>query len=66
MEPNNCSCGSAPIEDGKDSYLSFRCENCGNAGPTFDFIYDYDEIDVDRARSEAVADWNSRYPAHGG
>lgn len=63
-ELNPCGCGAKPIEDGKDVYLRIRCEKCGAQGPAFSFDYDVeDESDVDRARGEAIANWNASHPA---
>lgn len=53
-------CGADPIEDGKDEYLSIRCEGCGLRGPTFSFEYTEDEEDVERARADAIEHWNVR------
>lgn len=61
-ELNPCGCGATPIEDGKSDDLRIRCEKCGMQGPSFDFIYDEDEADIDRARGEAVAAWNASHP----
>ena len=53
-------CGEIPIIDGKNDYLSIRCEECGIEARPFSFEYTYDEKDVRRAEQEAIRAWNTR------